>query len=427
MKGLYPSIWFVWWLLCLLRYNGAMKVFVTKYNYTKFVASETNYLGVTYKTDQFNKTAKIKELTWCFRINIEYFNLLRTYSYLLEMLDGGGWENGKQVKENQLRIFEFRIQDPVENSHLFRMKTFLDQIVKARGEGNRNWHWPKLTNPIHIQEWNHFCTGYSAISRRMLMMHNGIIEIDHTRPKMVEQLEDFLPSQWFGPMKDGTKGEDEFLTMKGLVAMKKDLLQGSFTDFNVWNSLLSVDEMKRFTLCQENMQGSLLPWRGDDWQMTEGIGAEEYNEVEMEFKKICSLTSKYLFLPEQLAFQESINVCRKFKGQMVITETEDDYQKLTIFLSNYGGVATWLRFTDVYSEGIWVDFHTRKEPPSPIPWLLISEPTGFNGEIIYLFCYTSPAENCSGFPHIKVRGTAFDVDCRQLYPTVCQVRPYAFF
>ena len=49
------------------------------------------------KEDQFKEKIKFKELTFCFRINLEYFRLLGTYSYILDLMDGGGWENGKEV------------------------------------------------------------------------------------------------------------------------------------------------------------------------------------------------------------------------------------------------------------------------------------------------------------------------------------------
>lgn len=98
--------------------------------------------------------------------------------------------------------------------------------------------------------------------------------MDHTRPAMVEGLEDRIPGAWLGPMLDGSKGEGEGLTRctnifsdmkgiimtfiimlvittptrRGIIAMKKDGLQGSFTDFNVWSSM-AVDQMETFTLC----------------------------------------------------------------------------------------------------------------------------------------------------------------------------------
>ena len=85
-------------------------------------------------------------------------------------------------------------------------------------------------------------------------------------------------------------------------------------------------------------------------------------------------------------------------------------------------------------EGHWVDYATQLQPSTPIPWLHISEPTGFIG---WVFNFTfkpsgSPipkmrfssllsAENCSGFSHPSLRKTAYDLDCRQKHSTVCQV------
>ena len=97
--------------------------------------------------------------------------------------------------------------------------------------GNRDWQWPPLTNPVNIREWNHFCTSYSVARRHMRsvdvmmikmmiimmmmmmmmirMMHNGVIEVDHVRPQEVANLEDYLPSEWFGPNLDGTKTKNK--------------------------------------------------------------------------------------------------------------------------------------------------------------------------------------------------------------------------
>ena len=35
------------------------------------------------------------------------------------------------------------------------------------------------------------------------MFHNGNIEVNHTRPSEVSGLEDYIPSEWFGPNLDG--------------------------------------------------------------------------------------------------------------------------------------------------------------------------------------------------------------------------------
>ena len=88
------------------------------------------------------------------------------------------------------------------------MTTFVDQKQEMRSLGNRDWQWPPLSEPVNILDWNHFCISYSVPNRHMKLMHNGVLEVDHVRPQEVAQLEDYLPSQWFGPMLDGIKREN---------------------------------------------------------------------------------------------------------------------------------------------------------------------------------------------------------------------------
>ena len=49
------------------------------------------------KEDQFKEKIKFKELTFCYRINMETFRRLNTYGFILHGLDGAGWENGTEV------------------------------------------------------------------------------------------------------------------------------------------------------------------------------------------------------------------------------------------------------------------------------------------------------------------------------------------
>ena len=70
-------------------------------------------------------------------------------------------------------------------------------------------------------------------------------------------------------------------------------LKGSFTDFNVWDSFLSQDDLEQFTLCKysyfahycdwscqlswrSNMVGNILPWDGNNWEMSREISEDEY-------------------------------------------------------------------------------------------------------------------------------------------------------
>ena len=247
-----------------------MKVFVTKYNFTGFVPDQNSYNGLTLRRDQIVKPRRLEQITLCFRVNLEYFLLMGQYSPLLDLLDGGGWEEGRKVEENKLRLLEFYIKDPIENLHRLRIKTFTEKIVEARQAGNKNWHWPKFKKTANIKEWNHFCIGYSSTTKKLILMHNGVVEVEHTRPALVNEVDDFIPSQWLGRLEDGSRG---------ILVLKKENVQGSLTDLNVWDSLLPKEEMQEFTMCSKNLRGNILPWKGEDWEMSPEIGLEEYEVV----------------------------------------------------------------------------------------------------------------------------------------------------
>ena len=367
-------------LVCLhIPCHWSIKVFVTKYNFTGFVPDQNSYNGLTLRRDPIGNPRRLEQITLCFRVKLEYFLLMGQHSPLLDLLDGGGWEEGVKVEENKLRLLEFYIKDPIENLHRLRVKTFTAKIVEARHAGNRNWHWPKFKKPANIKEWNHFCIGYSSITKKLILMHNGNVEVEHTRPALVNEVDDFIPSQWLGRLEDGSKKEGEFLTRRGILVLKKENVQGSLTDLNVWDSLLSKEEMQKFTMCTKNLRGNILPWKGEDWEMSPEIGSDEYEVVERSFDQICSPPSRFLFFQERITWREAIKVCSKFQAKLVVTEVEDDYHNLQEYLSTFTTLPVWLRFTDGGSEGVWVDYETKRSPKFDIPWLHISEPTGFVG------------------------------------------------
>ena len=58
----------------------------------------------------------------------------------------------------------------------------------------------------------------------MKLIHNGILEVDHVRPEEVSQLDDYLPSSWFGP----------FTENNGTVRLHSLLIIQSKTVILVW-------------------------------------------------------------------------------------------------------------------------------------------------------------------------------------------------
>ena len=110
--------------------------------------------------------------------------------------------------------------------------------------------------------------------------------------------------------------------------------------------------------------------------------------VERSFDQICSPPGRFLFFQERITWLEAIKVCSKFKAKLVVTEVEEDYRNLRAHLSTFTTLPVWLRFTDGGSEGVWVDYETKRSPHFDIPWLHISEPTGFVGMNILSSAYS---------------------------------------
>ena len=63
---------------------------------------------------------------------------------------------------------------------------------------------------------------------------------------------------------------------------------GSFSDFNVWDKELTLDQMRDFTQCKVRMKGNLIPWDINDWTVTSDVSPDEYRFETVEFRNLCS-------------------------------------------------------------------------------------------------------------------------------------------
>ena len=101
-------------------------------------------------------------------------------------------------------------RDPLTNINIFRFATFVDKVYEMRSKGNKNWHWTSFSDPVDILDWNNFCFSYSVSKRQVKLVHNGILEVNETRPIEVQNLEDFVSSSWFGPYTSCGNNDHQF-------------------------------------------------------------------------------------------------------------------------------------------------------------------------------------------------------------------------
>ena len=66
--------------------------------------------GLTLRREMIQPPQRFKEMTICFRIKMDFFTIIGDYIPIIDLLDGGGWVNGVEVKKFQERTFDFRIR-----------------------------------------------------------------------------------------------------------------------------------------------------------------------------------------------------------------------------------------------------------------------------------------------------------------------------
>ena len=102
----------------------------------------------------------------------------------------------------------------------------------------------------------------------------------------------------------------DLLFQTGMLAMLKlkesRSTVGRFTDFNVWDSELTLERMRDFTSCKMAMVGNLISWNINDWTVTEGIEEEEYRTESVEFSSLCSSSARMTAFPALIDLRQRI-------------------------------------------------------------------------------------------------------------------------
>ena len=104
---------------------------------------------------------------------------------------------------------------------------------------------------------------------------------------------------------------------------------GSFTDFNVWRTELSTEEMINFTECRQEMAGNLLAWNSEDWTFTPDIEEEEFSVERVDFRSLCSSRARLTMFPERLTALQAFHLCGVFGGDLVVTREEAQYVEVS--------------------------------------------------------------------------------------------------
>ena len=127
---------------------------------------------------------------------------------------------------------------------------------------------------------------------------------------------------------------------------------GAFTDFNVWNQSISIEDINNWI--QNNASESMkdLSWKDVQLEL-QNLEEKEVIFIETSYNQ----NNKNIFMKfDGKTFQESKWLCKNLGGQIATPKSGNQMNILKESIKN--GEIIWLSFTDERQEGNFQDFYT---------------------------------------------------------------------
>ena len=381
---------------------------------------------LTLKEKKFEKYEEFSDFTVCWRSNIIAFSGKDIRSFLFGFGENLGEKDGKLTYKE----VSVALQDPESPWHglvwYFVSTEKIEEVIRS---GTGTWSFRrKFANDVNARQWNHFCIQSSKSKRMVTWVYNGEIFANVSQPEYWANDQNFLTTDMLNPyFKNKTVWQGFYLHR---ISNAKFIPSGYITDFQIWKTDLSLQDMADITTCKKFPEGNLLQWNADDYTSANTSLPYQYEIVEIESDGLCSRTSNYEFFPEEAAsFDGAFVLCKRFGGNLLDAHSSEDYEKAFQYILTLKQSPEWenylfeayLRFSDRDVEGIWVDEETGEDMTEKIPWDY-AEPNGEVGENCgFLFTKFSTSENEQDIWRVG------DISCVARQPVICENIPQLKF
>ena len=128
-------------------------------------------------------------------------------------------------------------------------------------------YWVLVMGSWPAMEWNHVCFSYTNSTSIARIVSNGQV-IHNEVIEGLKQNPEEIPAEFLG----------NFAIMRRYFRKGYyfDSMAGKMTDVNIWNNLMTTQDMVSWTNCSFNKSGNVVKWRADNW-ITTGLKNEEIN------------------------------------------------------------------------------------------------------------------------------------------------------
>ncbi|XP_066941354.1 uncharacterized protein [Macrobrachium rosenbergii] len=254
---------------------------------------------------KLSRSTLVDSLTLCARFKIFFLHTRATLLFLADNVDSKIW--------------------------MLRAEVWVD---KVRAAISHTWNFQPLPQQLWAFRWYHLCFTY-----------------DHTKGRIQTFLNGQMVRQMFYNVGRPVKGD---FAKIGNGKTKHESYSGDLSQINVWDRVLSDNEIQRIANCQTDPQGNYIFWEAG-WTL--------YNvtSYEMPLAKFCQEdTSKLYFWFPRVLEGEALYICEALGTHLPVVRSLRESQHLYEIMnerwpdSEKCPLFYWSDLNDKRTEGVWV-------------------------------------------------------------------------
>ena len=206
----------------------------------------------------------------------------------------------------------------------------------------------KFYPPWKLNQWENFCMLVNA-SNNHIQIYNRKLLIFESK----ENIETYK------------NGDIVLLNYKD--GSKRSPMHGAITDVNVWNKILSKEDIENWTDCKDPGGGNFLNWNNAT------VNLELLEDIEMDKSSVCGSNLKASKSKQILGFHfktnsvdEHNNFCQSIGLNVAVTENIEELRKMHQFQKEDCNVE-WFFVGYIMDEGNWVNINDNQPMKLALP------------------------------------------------------------
>ena len=256
----------------------------------------------------------LKEFTACHWERIRYFSsdVMSIWSYCIA-------NKAQKSNMNCVQLFSSG------NSTTMNQQLLLMGWVEFVDNGTRGREVGVNIKEYRHRSWNHICWGYSSLRNIHKFYFNGkligVASINNGYPIPAAD-ESKVASLILGQEPDVFNGKFSV----------SQLFNGDLSELNLWDTLLSDDDILALGHCKSSLKGNILPWE-KYWIRNHGALM-----TEVDAEMFCKEEVKLIIFPKRRPRPIARNLCTSHGGQLIAPSSMEENENMIQLLFQHKDV-----------------------------------------------------------------------------------------